>query len=176
MKDLHSFIKERMSINESASEKEFIDYIQNIIDNTDSSETFNKRCEELYNVLAQYEDVEIEKTSVIDIEKGAVYCYLAPVDDTDPIKKQYGQNYHLTVEFGLTGGGIGFSSRPISSFVKDKYILCGTGVGDGVNLVDYKSGLTPKDVIKDHVTLKKIGKSPNLTKFLKNLRKLATKW
>lgn len=176
MKSLYSFIKECMSINESASDKEFIDSIQNIIDNTDSSETFNKRCEELYNILAQYEDVEIENTSVIDIEKGAVYCYLAPVDDTDPIKKQYGQNYHVTVEFGLTGGGIGFSSRPIPSFVKDKCILCGTGAGDGVNLIDYKTSLTSKDVIKNHTTLKKIGKSSNLTKFLKDLRKLATKW
>ena len=175
MKDLHSFIEERISINESASDKEFIDYIQNIIDNTDSSETFNKRCEELYDILAQYEDVEIKNTSVIDIEKGAVYCYLAPVDNTDPVKTHYGQNYHLTIDFGLTGGGVGFSSRPIPSFVKDKCILCGTGAGDGVNLVDYKTSLTPKDVIKDHVTLKKIGKSQNLKKFLKNLRKLATK-
>lgn len=176
MKSLHSFIKECMSINESASDKEFIDAIQNIIDNTDSSETFNKRCEELYNILAQYEDVEIENTSVKDIEKGAVYCYLAPVDDTDAIKTHYGQNYHVMVEFGLTGGSIDFSSRPIPSFVKDKCILCGTGTGDGVNLIDYKSSLTSKDVIKNHATLKKIGKSPNLKKFLQNLRKIATKW
>lgn len=176
MKDLHSFIEERMSINESASDKEFIDYIQNIIDNTDSSETFNKRCEELYDILAQYEDVEVKNMSVVDIEKGAVYCYLAPVDDTDPVKTHYGQNHHLTVEFGLTGGSVEFSSCPISSFVKNKCILCGTGKGDGVNLIDFKTGLTPKDVIKDHVTLKKIGKSSNLTKFLKNLRKIATKW
>lgn len=176
MKSLQNCIKESMSINESAYDKEFIDFIQNIIDNTDSIETFNKRCEELHNILAQYEDVEIENMSVIDIEKGAVYCYLAPVDNIDPIKTRYGQNYHLMMQFGLTGGSIEFSSRPIPSFVEDKCILCGTGTGDGVNLFDFRSGLTSKDIIKSPVILKKIGKTPNLKKFLKNLRKIATKW
>ena len=177
MKSLKEVINESMRINEALpAETNFINFINKIIDNTDSLTTFNNYCEELYNILAQYEDVEINNTSPTDLEKGAVYCYLSPVADHDPVKKDYGQKYHLQIEFGLTGGGIGFSSRPIPSFVENKHILCGTGKGDGINLFDFKTSLTPKDVIKDSAILKKSGKSTNIKRFLKDLRKSATKW
>lgn len=175
MKSLEDFIIESL-VNESAQEKEFIDAINDIINKTNSIDSFNKKCEDLIKLLDQYESVEINNMVAQDIEKGAVYCYLSPVEDHDPVKTSYGQNYHLQIEFGLTGGGIGFSSRPIPSFVEDKNILCGTGEGDGINLIDFKSSLTPKDVIKDPAILKKIGNSSNIKRFLKNLRKSATKW
>lgn len=177
MKTLKNYINESL-LNESSNDKYFIDAIIDIIDNTDSIETFNKKCEQLWQSLStEYDDVEVNNKTAVDIEKGAVYCYLLQFDNSDIHKSAYGQDYALNIGFGLTGGSVSFDSSPLPSYVRDKAcIICGSANGDGINLIDHKASFTQKDVYKDSFMLKKIGKTSTLKKFVVNLRKQATKW
>lgn len=167
MKNLLKFINEQLLI-ESDSDRNFIDIINDIIDNTDSFQEFNKKCEHLKHLLNQYEDVSVENMSAIDIEKGAVYCTMS--QNPNPSERKY----DLEISFGMTGGSVGFSGN-IPSFVENKYIICEEG-DECISLLDHRESFTKKDVISKDTIIKKIGKSPALKKFLTGLRKQATKW
>lgn len=167
MKNLSKFINEQLLI-ESDSDRNFIDIINNIINNTDSFQEFNKKCEQLKKYLDQYKDISIENMSAVDIEKCAVYCIIS--QNPNPSKRKY----NLEISFGMTGGSVGFSGD-VPSFVKNKCIVCEEG-DECISLMDYRESFTKKDVISEDVIIKKIGKSPALKKFLTGLRKQATKW
>ena len=167
MKNLYKFINEQLLI-ESDSDRNFIDMINDIINNTDSFQEFNKKCKQLKHLLDQYEDVNIEDMGVVDIEKGAVYCTIS--QNPNPSERKF----DLEISFGMTGGSVRFSDD-VPSFVENKCIVCEEEEGC-ILLIDHRESLTKKDVISKDVTFKKIGKSPALKKFLTGLRKQATKW
>ena len=177
MQTLKNYINESL-LNESLNDKYFIDAIIDIIDNTDSIETFNEKCKQLWQSLSsEYDDVKVNNKTATDIEKGAVYCHLLQLNNSDILKSEYKQDYALEIGFGLTGGSVSFDGSPLPSWVQDKArIICGSGNGDGINLIDHKTSFTQKDVYKGSFMLKKIGKTSTLKKFLVDLRKQATKW
>lgn len=167
MKNLYKFINEQLLI-ESDSDRNFINTINDIINNTDSFQDFNKKCERLKHLLDQYKDVNIEDMGVVDIEKGAVYCTIS--QNPNPSERKF----DLEISFGMTGGSVRFFDDA-PSFVENKCIVCEED-DNYILLMDCRESLTKKDVISKDTIVKKIGKSPALKKFLTGLRKQATKW
>ena len=175
MKSLEAYITEEL-LNESAQEKEFIDAINDIINKTNSIDSFNKKCEDLIKLLDQYESVEINNMVAQDIEKGAVYCEIINKTDRDIEKSSYNQQYGLLISFGLTGGSVEFKASATPDFAKDQImVICPVDKSENVDLklIDFKQSLGNKSYYKTDDIVKKIGKSTALKKFLKDLRKMA---